>query len=66
MHATMTVKEPGEIEVTASITMRLKDWEKLRDQLASAYPAWRLSDVISKMMADATQTLYASSESKED
>ncbi len=42
MSAEITIKttNPNEISITAEITMPLKDWQKLRDQLSTDYPSW--------------------------
>jgi hypothetical protein len=43
---TMQVTRPDDVEVTLSITMTVKDWSTLREQLAREYPSWRLSAAI--------------------
>ncbi len=47
--------DPGETEATLSITMTLKEWEKLKEQLVSDYPSWHLSVLIRRLIDLGTQ-----------
>lgn len=61
----MTAENPGEIEMTVKITMRLKDWEALQSQLKDAHPSWKLSGVISEMVLEARKVFFAASEANQ-
>ncbi len=39
MKSKFQIENPGDVEVTMQITMRLKDWMTLKDQLVSSYPS---------------------------
>lgn len=43
----MSVQQPESINVTLTITMPMRDWNRLREQLPREYPSWRLGDAIS-------------------
>lgn len=47
--------DPDSIEFTLSLTMSLKQWRELQGQLSSSYPSWKLSAMITKMIALATE-----------
>ncbi|MEN6302230.1 MAG: hypothetical protein ABFD96_05855 [Armatimonadia bacterium] len=51
MSIRMRLTKPDEIEATMSITLTLKDWKKLRDQISTnEYPAWTLDRQIRDMI----------------
>ena len=45
---------PGDTNVTLTITMPLRRWKELHDQLSSAFPSWKLSEYISQVTNKAT------------
>lgn len=53
MKARIALTDPNEVEVTVTLTMKLKDWKRLRDQVADQYPGWELRSVISDLVAKA-------------
>lgn len=55
MKATFKIERPKDVEVTMSITLRLKDWMELRDQLQNVYPSWSLSSTIDTLVIKATK-----------
>ena len=59
MKARLMVECPGEIEMTAKLTMKMDQWEQLRDQLESKWPSSRLYSVITEMLTDARRVYYA-------
>lgn len=59
MSARMMVEKPEELEMTLKLTMPMKDWESLRDQLTRAYPSWKLSGAITEMLARARKIYFA-------
>ncbi len=59
MKARYMVERPDEIEMTAKLTMTMKEWDELRDQLSSKWPSGRLSSVITEMIIDARKVFYA-------
>lgn len=51
MSIRMRLTKPDEIAATMSITLTLKDWKKLRDQISTnEYPAWTLDRQIRDMI----------------
>jgi len=58
MKSRMMVENPDDVEVTIKMTMRVKDWAELRDQLANAYPAWELSSHINSMLSQIRKIVY--------
>ncbi len=59
MKVRFMIEEPQEIEATMKITMTVKEWEDLRDQLASKWPSSRLSTCITTLLCDARKVIYA-------
>lgn len=53
MKSKLFVEKPNEIEMTLQITMPLGDWRKLKNQLGTGYPVWRLSEEITFMIKKA-------------
>lgn len=49
----MTVQQPDTINLTLTVTMPLRDWNALREQMSSSYPSFRFRDAI----ADATRRM---------
>lgn len=47
------IEKPDEVKFTVKITMSIKDWKTLRAQLHDAYPAWKLTSAIDKMITQA-------------
>jgi len=58
MKSTFKMESPGKMECTLTMTMELATWKELNNQLADKYPSWQLSNVISKLLAEATKTFY--------
>lgn len=58
MKARYMLERPETIDATLKITMTVKEWEELRDQLNYAHPSWRLSSIITNLLADARRTIY--------
>ena len=53
MRTSYRMESPDEAEFTLTVTMRAKDWERLREQLGSAYPSWGLTSAITRLLDDA-------------
>jgi len=58
MRARFLMEAPDEIEATMKITMKLKEWTELRDQLQEVWPSSRLSSAITSVIADARKIFY--------
>jgi len=52
------IENPDKVEATMKITMSIKDWTELRDQLAKAYPSWKLSSMITNLLGQARKVFY--------
>jgi len=59
MKARFMIESPGEIEATMKITMPVKEWEDLRDQLQNHWPSSRLSGAITSLLSEARRVIYA-------
>jgi|GEM_PF-5859864 len=59
MKARFMIEEPREIECTMKITMSMKEWENLRDQLDSKWPSSRLQSAIKQVLSEARKVYYA-------
>ncbi len=46
----MNPTNPNGVNFTLSMTMTLKEWMDLRDQLSKKYPSWDLSSKINEMV----------------
>ena len=62
MKTKLEVENPKDIEFTLTMTMKLKDWEELRDSLAQQWPASDLSRAITDMTYAAGKNFYPESE----
>jgi hypothetical protein len=59
MKARYMIEEPNAVEATMKITMTVKEWEDLRDQLAQRWPSSRLSSAITNLLSEARKVVYA-------
>jgi hypothetical protein len=44
-----------DMEARLEITMNIRSWKELQNQLVSKYPSWKLSEAISKLIRQATK-----------
>lgn len=58
MNAFMEIKNPDSIEVSLTLTMKLKDWKELREQLPEKWPAWDIGSAITDMVRQAEVRFY--------
>jgi hypothetical protein len=58
MNATFSANKPEDIEFSLTLTMKLKDWLQLREQLSSDYPSWRVGSEISDMVMQAKTVFF--------
>lgn len=63
MKARFMIENPDHVLTTLKVTMTVGEWVTLRDQLASAYPSWRLSSAISDLVTQARRVFYEEAES---
>ena len=59
MKARFMIENPDDIEATIKLTMTIKKWVELRDQLVNNYPSWELSSKISEVVSTARKVFYA-------
>lgn len=64
MKARFMIENPDEIVATMKITMSVKDWVSLRDQLQNAYPSWMLSRAITDLVTEARKVFHHESEAE--
>lgn len=58
MKARFMIEAPDEIEATMKITMSVKEWTELRDQLQSKWPSSRLQSAITDVLSQARKVYY--------
>lgn len=58
MQADFKVINPDEIEMELRVTMSLKDWKQLNDQLSEAWPSYDLGREIASMVNQADRHFY--------
>lgn len=59
MKARYMIEDPDAVEATMKITMTMKEWSDLRDQLEDKWPSSRLSQAITHILSDARRVYYA-------
>ena len=59
MKARFMIENPDGIEATMKITMSVKEWTELRDQLSERWPSSRLNHAITHVIIEACKTYYA-------
>ena len=62
MKATYAVTKPDNVECTLKMTMTLGQWRKLREQLETSYPGWKLKSLISDLVSKVTESFDETSE----
>ncbi len=58
MKARFNATNPEEINFSMNLTMSLKEWEQLRDQIHDKYPGFELASVISNMVVQANKSYW--------
>lgn len=56
------VENPEQITCTMKITMTVKEWEELRDELSNRWPASRLTSAITSVLTNARRLIYPPAE----
>jgi hypothetical protein len=59
MRARFLIESPNEIEATMKITMTVKEWTELRDQLQQKWPSSQFCMAITSVITQARKTYYA-------
>jgi len=59
MRVKFMIENPDSIEATIKITMTVKEWTELRDQLENNWPTSGLSRTITDVMIQARKVFYA-------
>lgn len=59
MQARFMIEKPDDIQATMKITMSVKEWTAIRDQLADTWPSWQFSVAITQIISDARKVYYA-------
>lgn len=62
MKTSLRVEHPDQIEMTLTITQSLGDWKRLKGQLPSAFPSYKLVSAISDMVRQAEERFIPSVE----
>jgi hypothetical protein len=64
MRANYKLKAPDDMEATLEITMSLKSWRNLEQQLGDMHPSWLFAAKIREMIDKANQSLTVTHESE--
>lgn len=60
MTTTFKIELPDAVECTMAITMPLRDWKALRDELPpSQHPSWKLREAIGALVSKAQKEFQA-------
>lgn len=59
MKARFSIEDPNEIECSLTITMSVRQWENLRNQLSREHPSWKLSAAINQVVTEAVRVYKA-------
>lgn len=59
MRARFMLEQPDDMQATMKITMSVKEWCELRDQLENKWPSSRLSQAITSVVIQARRVYYA-------
>lgn len=62
MKAVMTVQKPEDIQITINITMPVKEWRELADQLGNKFPSHQLSALIRNATRQVEKNVYVDGE----
>ena len=61
MEANFKATDADEMSFTLTVTMKLKEWKALKEQVRQDYPGWKLRGAIVNMV-DAAQKHFTASE----
>jgi hypothetical protein len=59
MRSRFMIENPDEVVCTMKLTMTVKQWTELRDQLSNAHPSWKLTSEINSLISQARNVFYA-------
>jgi hypothetical protein len=62
----MKIERPEDIQASIMLTMKLSEWEALRDQLAAAWPSSRLFSAINDLLSQGRKTFWADAPSEDE
>ncbi len=62
MEAKLNIADPSTLKATLALTMTVKEWDELADQLQNVWPSIRLTEVIRDLNRQLRKTYYPSSE----
>lgn len=67
IEASFKLADPNEVRATLSVTMTLRDWSKLDDQIGgTSWPAWDFKMKIREMIREAERHFHAQAEAPRD
>jgi hypothetical protein len=64
MNVKFQVEKPDDVVATLTITMTLRQWKELRDQLNQSWPSWKLAAAITDVLYQTTKPFYEQNEAK--
>lgn len=65
MNARFMLEKPEEVQATMKITMTLRQWIDLREQLDQKWPSAGLSQKITELVCEARKVFYSTIDEKE-
>lgn len=64
----LVIENPGDVELSLTLTMKANDWTRLRDQLrvieASPWPLWQVRDLIGESIDKANVAFRVSDDAR--
>ena len=64
MKAKLKLENPDDMIATIKLTMTIREWRELKDQLPDKYPSWKLGSIIFDVIDKAEKTFYSEDEVK--
>lgn len=63
--STFRVCDPNNVQMTLTVTMSMRNWKRLAEQLDSDYPSWKLHNAIKHLVEQGEKVLmFDSSDEK--
>jgi hypothetical protein len=62
MRTSIKVENPDDVLMSMTITMTVKQWTELQQQLQNTWPSWVLSSRITTLIHQARKVFYAEQE----
>lgn len=64
IRGTAQVTHPEEVELTISITAKVREWRELVEQTDNRYPGWALAQIVTKTIGASVTRIESAHEEK--